>query len=268
MCTRRRSSSTNSLHVRRSEEDTQWPPILHGKKPSPYVSRLTQELSHDTTFREFLQGYHALSQDIRILYQAMVGPRTHQTVPVATAAAPRLDAAAFGHAAVNERRDWQTEQLLSLTEPEMGLLVTARHFQLREKEPFTFEMCLHELRQFVQRVQRTNRGSTSAPSVALAGLDALAQRPPVLAAFYQLLHLDLLVPEASRVSLILPAGAAARTGPATNAYGVYASTAVVPEFSPVCSTVSGSALLKTLTDPRRREPLRSVLVQWAESTGI
>lgn len=87
-------------------------------------------------------------------------------------------------------------------------------------------------------------------------------------AFHSLLALELLVPEPARLSLVLPAGAATRTGAATNAYGTLASATVVPEFVPVCTTVSGRAILEAATDPRRTEPLSSVLVKWAETTGV
>lgn len=193
-----------------------------------------------------------------------------QTIPVAAADTPSLSPDAFLASATSQRRDTQTAQLLELTEPEMAVLIAARHLQLRDKEPFTLEMCFHELRQFVQRVQRdlTSASTQNKHSVVMVGLEALAAREPILQAFTTLLALELLVPEPARLSLALPAGAATRTGPATNAYGTLPSATVIPEFLPVSTAVSGRAILAAATDPRRTEALSSVLVKWAESTGV
>lgn len=156
----------------------------------------------------------------------------------------------------------------------MALMITARHLQLREKEPFTFEMCFHELCHFVQRVQRDlNSGSsTAAPGraapLAIAGLDTLALRAPMLQAFHTLLDMELLLPESARLSLTLPSGIATRTGPVTTAYGTLPSLTVIPEFLPVYAQVSAKAILDSVESPARAEPLGSVLVKWAASTGL
>lgn len=129
---------------------------------------LTQRLVHDPRFRAFLHGLHDLSQDVRLLYQAM-------TVPVAMDA---LEPDAFLASADTQRADLHSALLLELTELEMAVLITARHLQLRDKEPFTWEMCFHELQQFVQRVRRdlSSAATHARTSVAIASLEALAHR--------------------------------------------------------------------------------------------
>ena len=98
----------------------------------------------------------------------------------------------------------------------MAIMITARHLQLREKEPFTFEMCFHELCHFVRRVQRelVSGASESASHsiVAISSINVLAERFYVMQAFHRLLELELLLPESARASLVLPCGVATRTG--------------------------------------------------------
>lgn len=229
---------------------------------------LTQRLVHDSRFRVFLHGLHDLSQDVRLLYQAM-------TVPVAM---DTLEPDAFLASADAQRVDLHSALLLELTELEMAVLITARHLQLRDKEPFTWEMYFHELQQFVQRVRRdlSSAATHARTSVAIASLEALAHRATAMRvrgrrltqAFHSLLQCELLVPEPARLSLALPAGVATRTGAATNAYDAFPSAGVVPEFLPVRVAVSGRAILASTTDTRRSEPLHSALVQWAASTGM
>ncbi|WFD44207.1 origin recognition complex subunit 4 [Malassezia psittaci] len=160
--------------------------------------------------------------------------------------------------------------LHELTELEMALLITARHLQLRDREPFTWEMCLEELHQFVQRLQRDLNAVSmkSSSSIASANLDALNNRSIMMQVFRNLLRLELFIPESARLSLALPSGVATRTGAATNAYGVWPSATVIPEFLPVFSNVSGRAVLESARSPNRVEPLHSSLIQWAESTGV
>ena len=158
-----------------------------------------------------------------------------------------------------------------LNVPEMALMIAARHLQLRDKEPFTFEMCFHGLRHFVQRVQRDLNSGASAghqAPLAITGLDTLAQRAPMLQAFHTLLDMELLLPEPARLSLTLPSGIASRTGPVTTAYGTLPSLTVIPEFLPVYAQVSAKAILASVESPARAEMLGSVLVKWAASTGL
>ncbi|WFC95802.1 origin recognition complex subunit 4 [Malassezia brasiliensis] len=219
-----------------------------------------ERLVHDPRFRAFLHGLHDLSQDVRLLYQAM-------TVPVAMDA---LEPDAFLASADAQRADPAAALLLELTELEMAVLITARHLQMRDKEPFTWEMCFHELQQFVQRVRRdlSSAATHARTNVAIASLEALAHRDTAMQAFQSLLQCELLVPEPARLSLALPAGVATRTGAATNAYDAFPSAGVVPEFLPVRVAVSSRAILASTTDARRSEPLHSALVQWAASTGM
>ena len=155
-----------------------------------------------------LRGMHALSGDIRLLYQAL-------TVPVALAAHQPLTAASFVEA---QRQPRASDILLELTEPEMAVLVTARHLQLRSKELFTFEMCFQELEHFVRRIHTDlNNASDGVKGVprgllALTALEALASRETILQAFFNLIALELLLPESSRLSLTLSSGVASRSG--------------------------------------------------------
>lgn len=159
-----------------------------------------------------------------------------------------------------------------LTVPEMAIMITARHLQLREKEPFTFEMCFHELCHFVRRVQRelVSGASESASHsiVAISSINVLAERFYVMQAFHRLLELELLLPESARASLVLPCGVATRTGTVTNAYGTLPAPSVIPEFLPVRAQVTAKAILDSAVSPARVEPLSSILVKWAESTGV
>lgn len=131
-------------------------------------------------FLAMLHGLCDLSGDVRQLYQTL-------TIPVALAAAaqPHFTAADFVDATATQRADPLLELLLELTEPEMAILITARHLQMRDKDVFTFEMCFYELVHFAKRVQ-TDLGSAAtgmqgAPRglLAVAGLQALAAREPI-----------------------------------------------------------------------------------------
>ena len=218
----------------------------------------------DDAFVAMLRGMHALSGDIRLLYQAL-------TVPVALAAHQPLTAASFVEA---QRQPRASDVLLELTEPEMAVLVTARHLQLRSKELFTFEMCFQELEHFVRRIHTDlNNASDGVKGVprgllALTALEALASRETILQAFFNLIALELLLPESSRLSLTLSSGVASRSGTMTNAYSLHPSATVIPEFLPVRTSVSGREILESTSDPRRTAPLNSILVRWAESTGV
>ncbi|WFD36711.1 origin recognition complex subunit 4 [Malassezia cuniculi] len=220
----------------------------------------------DSQFVDVLKALHSLSGDIRLLYQAL-------TVPVACSA-NKLSAAAFADAAAEQQKDYAADLLLELTEPEMAVLVTARHLQMRDKELFTFEMCFQELEHFVKRIHADLNSATSTEKgvpramLALTALESLASRETILKAFYNLVSLELLLPESARLSLSLPSGVASRSGPVTNAYSHFPSATVIPEFLPVRTSVSGRAILESTSDPRRTEPLNSILVKWAESTGV
>lgn len=239
--------------------------LLGGATEGPWHDAVTRVCA-DPQFAAVLRGLHALSGDIRQLYQALV-------VPVALAADKPLTAAAFADAAAAQHQDPSRSLLLELTEPEMAVLVTARHLQIRDKELFTFEMCFQELEHFVHRIHTdlntasgTDKGMPRG-MVALAALEALASRDTIMQAFYNLVSLELLLPESARLSLTLPSGVASRSGPVTNAYSKFASATVIPEFLPVRTCVSGREILESVSDPRRTEPLNSILVKWAESTG-
>ncbi|WFD32542.1 origin recognition complex subunit 4 [Malassezia sp. CBS 17886] len=226
------------------------------------------DLIQSAPFHDFLRGLHDLSADVRLLYQAMT-----PAVAALTCERPMLDTAAFAHAAAARRTDPVYALLLELSDAETAILVAARHLQLRENEPFTFEMAFHELAQFVQRTQRdldsgADSRLRSRGAFGLAMLHLFADRRRMLQTFYQLLAQELLLPESSRLSLALPAGAAARTGPATSAYGVLPSATVIPEYLPVRTVVPGKALLESTRDASRVVPLNSLLLKWAESSGM
>lgn len=148
----------------------------------------------------------------------------------------------------------------------MALLAAVRHLQLREREPFTFEMCFHELGHFVQKAQRdlTDR---HAP-LSVAGLDRLSDRAWMHRSFAHLLALEILLPEPARQSLALPSGVATRTGAVTSAYGTLPSASVVPAFLPVRAQVTPKAILDSITSSARTAPLSSMLVTWAASLGV
>ncbi|CCU98994.1 unnamed protein product [Malassezia sympodialis ATCC 42132] len=223
-------------------------------------------LIQNPTFRACLEGLHNLSGDVRLLYQVLLPP-----VAALHPGAPTLEPEAFARVAAAQRADPLEALLLDLNVPEMALMIAARHLQLRDKEPFTFEMCFHGLRHFVQRVQRDLNSGASAghqAPLAITGLDTLAQRAPMLQAFHTLLDMELLLPEPARLSLTLPSGIASRTGPVTTAYGTLPSLTVIPEFLPVYAQVSAKAILASVESPARAEMLGSVLVKWAASTGL
>lgn len=212
-------------------------------------------------------GLYELSGDIRLLYQVL-------TIPMAciTPESPELHASAFVEASTSQQQDTTAQLLLELTEPEMAVLITARHLHLRDKELFTFEMCFHELVHFVRRVQSdltaaVSEKGTPRALVALVGLESLASRSLIRQAFSRLLSLELFLPEPARLSLTLPSNVASRTGAVTSAYGTFPSATVVPEFLPVRSCVSGKAVLDSARDSARPEPLNSILLKWAESAG-
>ncbi|WFD20960.1 origin recognition complex subunit 4 [Malassezia caprae] len=225
-----------------------------------------EHLIQHPTFRACLEGLHDLSGDVRLLYQVLMPP-----VAALQTGAPTLEPDAFAGVAATQRADPLEALLLDLNVPEMALMITARHLQLREKEPFTFEMCFHELRHFVQRVQRNLNSGASAEHqapLAIIGLDTLAQRAPMLQAFHTLLDMELLLPEPARLSLTLPSGIASRTGPVTTPYGTLPSLTVIPEFLPVYAQVSAKAILASVESHARADLLGSALVMWAASTGL
>ena len=112
---------------------------------------------------------HELSQDVRLLYQILVGDFLIQ---ISAVTQDDLSLDAFHH------KHGDRPLLHELTELEMALLITARHLQLRDREPFTWEMCLEDLHQFVQRLQRDLNAVSmkSSSSIASANLDALNNR--------------------------------------------------------------------------------------------
>ncbi|PKI85475.1 hypothetical protein MVES_000110 [Malassezia vespertilionis] len=240
---------------------------LHVPPYAPWATEVERILQHDE-FRQLLRGLHDLSGDVRLLYQSLI-------IPVAALTVPTLDAATFLHCAKTQREDAQRAAMHDLTEAELAVLIAARHLQLQGKEPFTFEMCFRELDQFVQRVRRDLRSGQSAHihgisrgTVAIAGIDALANRTSMMGAFQRLLALEMLVPEPARLSLALAAGVASRTGAATSAYGTLANASVVPEFLPVRTAMPARMILEGVQDQERPEPPSAILLQWAEGTGM
>lgn len=246
--------------------------LLAGASPStPFGKTWCHEvdaLLQDSAFRACIQHLHALSGDVRLLYQALTPP-----VAALSVANPCLEAGAFVHAAELQRHDPTLAFMLELSMPEMVLMITARHLQLSEHEPFTFEMCFHHICQFVKRAQRDLGTAIDATerrivNVSMAGLDALASREPMQQAFQRLLDAELLLPEPARVTLALPSGIASRTGTVTSPYGTLPGPTVIPTFLRVRSQVSAKAILESVCSPERVEPLSSLIVKWAESTGL
>lgn len=217
-------------------------------------------LFEDASFRACLESLHELGGDVRLLYQSLLPP-----IAALSLSQPRLDPHAFIQAAESQRADPTHAFLLELSAPEMALMISARHLQLCEREPFTFEMCFHHVRQFVKRAQRD---LSTGGSVSVMSLDILASRTPMLDAFHRLLEAELLLPEPARVSLTLPTGIAVRTGTVTSPYGTLPAPTVIPAFLPVRAQVSAKAILDSVHSLERVEPLSSVMIKWAESTGL
>jgi len=221
-------------------------------------------LLQDPSFRASLRRLHDLSGDVRLLYQALWPP-----IAALSASRPHLEASAFVAAAQAQRLDPTFAFLQELSNPEMAILISARHLQLCEREPFTFEMCFYHICQFVKRAHAIlGTGDDRRVTVSFASLDTLASRTSMMQAFQRLLDLELLLPEPARVSLTLPTGIASRTGPATSPYGTLPTPTVIPSVLPVRAQVSAKAILESALSPERVEPLSSVMIKWAESTGL
>lgn len=130
-------------------------------------------------------------------------------------------------------------------------------------------MCFYHICQFVKRAHAIlGTGDDRRVTVSFASLDTLASRTSMMQAFQRLLDLELLLPEPARVSLTLPTGIASRTGPATSPYGTLPTPTVIPSVLPVRAQVSAKAILESALSPERVEPLSSVMIKWAESTGL